>query len=703
MPARQHAWRRAGRIAPIVFLGGIVGLLPGLARAEQRPELDCDRVDCGAVVPGAVRFEPAPNGAPYRIGKDANGQIRGWVARSTDVVDIKAYSGKPIETLVGLLKDGTIGGARVLHHSEPILLVGIPEAALHRFVTWYAGKPATARIQVGAADEGELSVDVISGATVTALAENRTILDTVHALGAAVGVIDQAAIVPGHFVEEQEPWSWQRLVEEKALARLTVSEAEMGIGSSPAPFIDLHFTIADPPQIGRALLGDGEYQWLKGQLAAGEHLLVVLGNGSSSFKGSGFVRGGIFDRVRLEQGLGTVMFSDRDYHNLTRVAAAGAPSFREGAVFITRPGALDPGASFDLVFLGSRYDGRSGFSRDFHATRRSHRLPRSLYVLDGPDPEEAVWRRAWARGASKVVLLAGYLLLVAGIFAGRRHTATRMRRLQRLHLWALLSSFVGLGLFLAAQPSVTQILTFIDSVIGEWRFGLFLSEPLLFVSWIFIAVVTLIWGRGVFCGWVCPYGAGSELLHRLGKRLRLGKLELPERWHRRLRWLRYGILAVLVGVYLVSPVWGERLAEIEPFKTTFFVRPWSRDMLFLGWWLLLLVLSSFWYRPFCRYLCPLGAGLALASSFRRSGPYRRRFCSSCRICARGCEPRAFRDDGSIDPKECLSCMECEATFHDRDTCPPLLATDRLLRKRAENLNAVDGERLRRLDREAERC
>jgi NosR/NirI family nitrous oxide reductase transcriptional regulator len=97
----------------------------------------------------------------------------------------------------------------------------------------------------------------------------------------------------------------------------------------------------------------------------------------------------------------------------------------------------------------------------------------------------------------------------------------------------------------------------------------------------------------------------------------------------------------------------------------------------LAWWLLLLGVSFLSYRPFCRYICPLGGGLAILSSFRPSGPRRRVFCNQCTICARGCESRAIEPDGWIDPRECLSCMDCEATYRNEKVCPPLIGITKL--------------------------
>ena len=678
------------------LLQGLLLLLatPALGKASSPEPLDCGKLGCKTVLPKALRFERGAGGAPYWVGHDNDGVV-GWVGLSTDVLDVPGYSGKPLATLVGLSPSGHITGVRVVQHSEPILLVGIPESALERFVASYVGRSASDKVVVGkAADPGAVSIDVVSGATVTVLAENRTIMETARKLGQRVGVIAGDVGVPGHFVATEEVWSWARLMQERAFGRLTVPAEAMGLPPSDAPFLDLYFTIADAPQIGRSLLGDREYDWLKDQLKAGEHLVVVLGNGSSSFKGSGFVRGGLFDRVRLEQGLRSLMFRDRDYHNLADVRAAGAPAFKEGAVFIARGGQLDPGAKYDLVFLGSRYDQRGGFSRDFHAFRATHRLPSSVYVLDGPDPDQAVWRAAWSARRWHVLAVSAFLLIVAGIFAARRLTTSSMRGLKLLHTLTLLASFALLGLVLRAQPSVTQLFTLIDGALGSWRWGLFLSEPVLFVTWIFVALVVVIWGRGVFCGWTCPYGAFNELLFRLGRLVRLPEFELPDRAHRWLRHLRYLILAGLVGAFVYSAELGETLAEIEPFKTTFFVAPWTREWLFVAWWLALAAVALVWYRPFCRYLCPLGAALALPSSLRASGPYRRSFCKNCKICARGCEPRAIRPDGSIDPRECLSCMECEANYRDEAVCPPLIAIDRLVRKRpAEQLTPQERDKL----------
>jgi len=661
-------------------------------------EIDCASMPCGDVLPSATSFRPL-DGTPFMEGVDGADEVVGWVGLSTSVVDIPAYSGKPLATLVAIDPDGTIAGVHIVHHSEPILLTGIPESALTEFAALYPGRAATAHIVVGTTqDEEAISVDVISGATVTTLAQNRTILETARAIGAAVGVVNLADARPGRFVIEDEPWSWAKMEAEGVFGRLTVTNDDMG-QDRPGEFVDLWYTIADAPQIGRALLGEDLYATVIEELEEGRHLFVILGNGSSSFKGSAFVRGGIFDRVRVDQGYVEIVFRDTDYRNLASPRLEGAPRFREGAVFITNGGFLDPGQPYELTFLGSRYDGRGGFTRDFREFRSTHELPASMYVMEGPDPDEPIYVQAWRNRKFHAAFLGVYLLFVIFMFAMRRWSTADAKRLRRLHVFSMTIGLFGIGMMMKSQPSVTQMLTLIESLIHEWRWELFLSEPLIMLFWIFIFIVSLIWGRGLFCGWICPYGALTELLYDIRKFLRLPDYELPDSIHVKLRYLRYAILVSLVPVFLFDSILGEQMAEVEPFKSTFLVPFWTRHWGFGVYWVALAIWSLFTYRPFCRYICPLGAGLAVFNSFRFAGPRRRQFCSKCKICAKGCEPKAIRADGTIDPRECLSCMECEANYRSEEVCPPLVGIARLTHKAVKSGVAVDEAKIARLEKD----
>ena len=82
-------------------------------------------------------------------------------------------------------------------------------------------------------------------------------------------------------------------------------------------------------------------------------------------------------------------------------------------------------------------------------------------------------------------------------------------------------------------------------------------------------------------------------------------------------------------------------------------------------------MSIFIERPYCKYICPLGASLAMPSTFRWFGLKRKQDCNNCKACAVGCGAQAIDADGRIDHRECLHCLDCMVLYTDTKGCPPL--------------------------------
>ena len=95
-------------------------------------------------------------------------ELLGYLLLTDQVVPIPAYSGKPISTAVGIGLDGTITGTRIVHHEEPILVVGVTAEDLARYTAQYVGKSVKDRVKIGGEPRtGYKTVDGISGATIT--------------------------------------------------------------------------------------------------------------------------------------------------------------------------------------------------------------------------------------------------------------------------------------------------------------------------------------------------------------------------------------------------------------------------------------------------------------------------------------------------------------------------------------------------------
>lgn len=192
----------------------------------------------------------------------------------------------------------------------------------------------------------------------------------------------------------------------------------------------------------------------------------------------------------------------------------------------------------------------------------------------------------------------------------------------------------------------------------------------------FLLLFGALFGRLV-CGWLCPFGLVQDLLHKIPfpKKLR----RLPG--DRVLKWLTYFIL---VGFVIVLPLtildivgqgqpWfceyicpsGTLFAGIPliasnpPLRTALgWLFTWKAAIL-----VVLLVLSVIVYRPFCRYLCPLGAIYGL---FNPIALYRFRIdedkCTKCGACQHACklDIPVWQKPNST---ECIRCGDC------RRACP----------------------------------
>lgn len=187
----------------------------------------------------------------------------------------------------------------------------------------------------------------------------------------------------------------------------------------------------------------------------------------------------------------------------------------------------------------------------------------------------------------------------------------------------------------------------------------------------FLAALGVLLGRFV-CGWLCLFGLIQELLYKIPVR----KLAVPAKADKALRYLKYVFLLLFVLLFpvilrdeynvsfpyfckWVCPV-GMLEGGIPLLILNKAMRPAAH---FLYAWkfailLLLLVLSALIHRPFCKYVCPLGAFYAL---FQKFSFLRMEVdadaCVRCGACAKACNMQVdpLREPNSA---ECIRCGEC---------------------------------------------
>ena len=127
-------------------------------------------------------------GTPPSVAVYLGGKRIGYIFLTEDVLRIPAYSGKPINTMVGLDLEGRIAGLAIVKHDEPILAVGITPERLNRYVAQYEGKSAFDKVIIGARREGHVAIDGITGATITVMVENATVMRSARLVAEARGI-----------------------------------------------------------------------------------------------------------------------------------------------------------------------------------------------------------------------------------------------------------------------------------------------------------------------------------------------------------------------------------------------------------------------------------------------------------------------------------------------------------------------------------
>jgi NosR/NirI family nitrous oxide reductase transcriptional regulator len=716
-----------------------IALLSCGAQAAQDLASYLPKISPSEFFPAADRFG-APQGDPPIVPVYRGDQLQGFVYLNSDFVNATGYSGKPIRLLVGINPGGTLTGLKLVEHKEPIVLVGIPEKRILDAVNKLIG------VDMGSVARGAApapQVDIVSGATVTVLVMGDSIVRSATKLirsgrlGAQGNANATASAAPQAAkaidLGKSEIRDWAGLVGDGSVRRLTLTVADVNkafeksgnAGAAAHPeegdpddsFIDLYVADVAVPTIGRSLLGDDGYNRLAERLKPGQQALIVAGSGRYSFKGAAYVRGGIFDRIELIQDTNSIRFRDRDHTRLGDLAAQGAPDFPEIALFAVPPEfTLDPTEPWKLQLLVQRVVATR--QKAWLTFDLGYTLP-DIYMKREPAPavqqqaapspaastpaaqaparrdgaayfaaeEEPLWMKIWRGDVVKI----GTTIVALGALTLIFFFQNALVRRPKVYTWVrrgyLLFILVWLGWYANAQLSVVNVLTFANSLVTGFNWEYFLSAPLIFLLWASIAAALLFWGRGPFCGWLCPFGALQELLNNIAQAVKIPQYRLPWGLHERLWPIKYIIFLGLFGLSLYSTAFAEQLAEVEPFKTAIVLK-FAREWPYVIYALTVLSAGLFVERFFCRYMCPLGAALAIPGRIRMFEWLRRwpECGSPCQRCANECPVQAIHPEGHINVNECIYCMHCQELYFDDHRCPHMIQV-RLKREKRDALSS----------------
>ncbi len=662
-----------------------LGLVLALAFVSgASTDLIADQETWRTVLPAATAVGPV-EGSPPAAPAFRDGELVGYVISTKEAIGARGYAGGVLDILLGIDLKARLVGAKLIEQNEPILKTGVRPEDLEAFVGRFADLDLRDAVHVTRAAERDGDIDAVSGATISSVVIGDVILRAARAVASSRGLLGDSGRAVNF--EGGGLAAWQALLDEGSIRRLgvDVQQATDAIdafggklyppGAAPpgdAPFVELYTGIATPARIGRSLLGDKLYNRLINEMDVGGQLVFIAADGAFSFKGTRYVREGRFDRFRLLQGAQALQFEKDDHVRIDALEIEGGPELREIAVFmigadkgfeVTEPWTLE----LLVTPLGKGDSPAASFMLPYDLPTRYFAQPTAVTE---PLP---LWQTVWRDRAVDIGILVAALIVLTGILIFQNAIAARPVWHRWLRLGFLNFVLLWLGWYASAQLSVLNVLTFAHALLTGFDWEFFLLEPLIFILWAYVAVALLFWGRGVFCGWLCPFGALQELTHHVAKRLSIPQIRLPFGLHERLWPIKFVLFLGLFALSLGPMAWALELAEVEPFKTAIVLR-FDRAWPYVAYAVALLAAGLFIERFFCRYLCPLGAAFAIPSKLRQFEWLKRRWqCGrQCQICAVGCPVQAIHPEGQINPSECIYCLACQVKYQDDHVCPALI-------------------------------
>ena len=633
----------------------------------------------------------------------SGGELAGYVFESADLAPIPGFSGVPVNLLVAIDPAGRFIGVEVLSQHEPVFQYGLGEAPLFEFVKQYQGVSLKQHIGIETngrrarqPDAARVTIDGISKATVSVRIINESVLAAAllvsrRKLGFGAG--KGAAGIARVRTDLPDAMTFQRLLDDGLVQHLRVTNAEMEklyAGSDGARldeealshpddvFIDLYLACVSVPGVARSLLTDASLARLKPWIEQGDQAILVMSSGRHRVPGEDFTRGGIPERLLLRQHELAIDMRDLD---LDLTLLPGIPVPADASLTVLRVPAeagLDPGAAFDFTVPVTRSKGQFYPERIVRQLPVTYRLPPRFLIAA---PGDRSWHAAWVDRRGDLLILALGLAVLALALSMPRRLSSDGRRFGWFRLGYLAFTIGFVGYHAQAQLSIVNLTGIAQALVAGRSLSFLLHDPMTVALWAFVLVSLLVWGRGTFCGWLCPFGALQELTGKLARWLKLPQVRISRAMDRRLKRVKYAALALITASALTGFA-VDTLVELEPFKTAItlnFVRAWP----YAAYALALLALSACIHKFFCRYLCPLGAALALLGRFRLLDwlPRRSECGTPCQTCRHRCDYQAIQADGAVVYAECFQCMDCVVIHESEQKCAPRL----LEQKRARTI------------------
>ena len=647
------------------------------------------------VFPGVTQLEMVEDEGPVAAAAYQDDRMVGYVFSTLDVLRAPGYSSTPFDVVSGVTLEGHVTGAVVLFHREPYLINDAHRTGkLVLFLQALQGGDA----RLGA-DSG-LPPTFVAGATISARAMRNAVQEGARMVlryRSEEVIVTEPTIDMVNF----KPMTPAELVADGGLAQVDITNAGLSaamarsglgdflpetptVGGPHAPYITIVVGYANPPRIGRNGTGLDPYDQLINAYPEGtQGIFVATLGGVYDHRGTRYHN--LSSRFTLDR---FVVAQDDKRYVFTKPDMIVTPGRMADILVLPADSGFDPMRPWHFDLLANAR-GPDGDLAPFVLARVDYTLSPNYILMPEPDPLPA-WIEPWSEGRRDIAVMSFALLVLTGILTFQTHLAKRRRLHRVLRLGFLAFTLVWIGWIASAQLSIVHVINYLKAPFADLELAFYLAEPLIVIISVYTALSLVLLGRGVFCGWLCPFGALQELLAHVARHFKLPQWN-PAPRAQRLFWnIKYAAFGIILVLVVVAPDVAQIAEEIEPFKTAI-TAMFVRSPPYVVYALLLLAIGLFTERAFCRFVCPLGACLAILDRLHLLDLLKRRpECGNpCHLCERSCPVRAIEPSGKIIMAECFQCLDCQVEYYDDRRCPPL-AKLRKARGRTGGLQPAPG-------------
>ena len=541
----------------------IFGLLSGTAKAET---LDRDTL--------ATKVEP-PNELGEKLNDkgvwsilDRTGEEAGYIFETEPLAPIPGFSGAPINVLVTLDRDGKFLRAELLEHNEPIFVSGLGQAPFNEFITQYRGlsifDSKTVGVPYGSGNQdssGQIYLDGVTKATASVRIAHESILAASLAVARERMQGLAGGPSPSPKRDEGPELDWNAVVEQGIAKHVTITNTELqaafadtlwedddaeALDEPQGIYLDLWIIDIGPDAIARAVLDTDTLASRDELLSIADHAepLLLLANGRHGLVSEEFVRNTSPDLLLAEQNGLPIALRHADIEVWT---AEGVPDFEHRLMVRTdRRLGFNPTQDWDLIIRAIRRHGSFMPEVGVEEFRSTQSTPVSFFNVPTVAAPRPIWVESALARRIDLAILGVFLILLTSALLFRQSWIAVARRLRPYRLGILAFTLIFVGWWGQGQLSIVTVIGTLRAAVEGTGFLFLLYDPFSLLVWVAAITGFVLWGRGLFCGWLCPYGALQEFTDRLGRLVGLKRRRVPGRVDRWLKKLKYVLLALLI-------------------------------------------------------------------------------------------------------------------------------------------------------------